>query len=426
MRITLVVNTIVLRGVLSIMVALPFVNRTIAGDWPQILGPNRDGIAVDETLLTSWARSGPNVLWSRPAGQGFAGVAVVGDNVLLFHRVGAEEILECCSARTGEAKWKAGATCGYRSGMSSDSGPRCVPVVAAGHVVTFGVAGILRCNNLETGAEVWKRDTQAEFSQPEGYFGAGSTPVIFQDHVLVNVGSRNDAAVVAFSLKDGTTVWKSFADTASYSSPVITTINEKPVALFVTRLNLVGLNPVDGAVSFSSPFGLRGPTVNGANPVVIGDSVLLSSSYRIGSKLLKLNSRSVTEIWADEVILATQYATPIAYQGLIFAVDNRQDAGPGAASLKCIDPIRKKILWEESGFDYGSQIRVNDELLFLTCEGNLIRYAASAEGFQTSHRSAVLNSTPRGYRLPAISDGRLLVRDDDTLKCLQVGMIPSR
>ena len=122
---------------------------------------------------------------------------------------------------------------------------------------------------------------------------------------------------------------------------------------------------------------------------------------------------------SGESLLATQYATPIKYGDVLFAVDGRQDVGP--ASLCCIDPLNEKVLWRNDGFDYGTLVRVKDELLFLTCEGDLIRFKANTLGFNEVSRHQILEPTPRGYRLPAISDGALYVRDDSTLKCFQVG-----
>ena len=72
------------------------------GEWPQILGPHRDGIADGEQLAESWPKNGPKTLWQRPVGSGLAGVAVVGGRVVLFHRQGDEEIAEALAAGTGK------------------------------------------------------------------------------------------------------------------------------------------------------------------------------------------------------------------------------------------------------------------------------------------------------------------------------------
>ena len=396
-----------------------FANVAQAGDWPQILGTQRDGVAINETLLKDWPQSGPKEVWQEKVGQGFAGVSVRNNVVYVFHRVGNPEIVEARNATNGESIWKKEFPCAYRGGMSSDSGPRCVPVVTADRVFVFGVAGMLRCLNSGDGKEIWQRNTATDFSPPDSYFGAGSTPVLYDGKLIVNVGGRNNAAVVAFSAVDGKTVWKNFSDAASYSSPVVTDINGTQHVLVVTRYNMVSLDPTNGSVRFRFPFGMRGPTVNGATPVVVGDHLFVSSSYRVGSAWARLGEDTIKPKLSGEQLLATQYATPIKQGSLLFAVDGRQDAGH--ASVKCIDPSQQKILWEKSGIDYGTMIRVNQDLILLTFGGELIRIVADPKAYRELHRSRVLQPSPRGYRLPAISNGRLFVRDDHVLKCLLVG-----
>lgn len=389
------------------------------GDWPQILGPHRNGTAEQESLLDTWLKDGPPTVWSAAVGEGFAGVAVKGDLLVLFHRVGDEEIVQGMNAADGEVRWKASSPCSFQAAYSSDAGPRCVPVIADDRVYTFGVAGRLQCLNASTGQVIWFRDTWKDFSAPEGYFGAGSSPVLHDGRLLVNVGGRQDAAVVAFDAKSGATLWQSFDDSASYSSPIVTTVGDNAMAIVVTRLNTVFLNPQDGTVLGSFAFGMRGPTVNGANPVVMNDHVFVSASYRVGSAWADLRQLQKEPVLAGEELLATQYATPIIHNNLMYAVDGRQDVG--TASLKCLDPATQKVLWEEGGFEYGTLLRVNDEFLFLTCGGELIRFDADSQKFVASHRSRILENTPRSYRLPAISHGYLFVRDDAQLKCLHVG-----
>lgn len=404
-------------------VAFLFLTRlSPAGDWPQILGPNRDGIAVDETLADQWPEAGPELIWSTPVGEGFAGVAVRGDMMVLFHRSEGQEIVEARNAADGSKIWASPADCDYRSGMSSDSGPRCVPLIAENHIFTFGANGMLRCLSAKDGTEVWRRDTWKDFGAPEGYFGAGSSPLLVGDRVILNVGGRDSAAVVAFSAKDGSTLWQNVDDTASYSSPVLARIGTNDHAIFITRLNVVSFDPNDGSIRFQFPFGARGPTVNGASPVILKDHLFVSSSYRVGSVLAALTDKTVVPRSSGETLLATQYATPVRYNDVLFAVDGRQDIGP--ASLCCIDPLNDRVLWKKSGFDYGTLIRVRDDLLFLTCEGELIRLKANTVGCREVSRNQILDSTSRGYRLPALSSGRLFVRDSKVLKCLQVGPRP--
>ncbi|MCA9035613.1 MAG: PQQ-binding-like beta-propeller repeat protein [Planctomycetaceae bacterium] len=394
-----------------------------------MLGPNRDGIAVGETLAERWSQNGPESLWQQEVGSGFAGVAVAGDRVILFDREGPSEVVRCLDSESGKQLWKSESPCRYQGGVSGDKGPRCVPLIAGHQVFTFGVEGRLQCLAVDDGKTIWQRDTTKDFRPLEGYFGVGSTPVLYKNLLIVNVGGRADeTAIVAFDASSGKTAWTSFTDHASYSSPIVADIGGAPTAVVVTRLNVTGLNPETGKILFTFPFGARGPTVNGATPVVLGNHIFLSASYNIGSLLLRFDGQSATEVRRDEELLATQYATavkapriPGVPDRIVFAIDGRQDSGRGSASLKCIDVIAGKVLWEEPGLDYGTVIRSSNDLIILTCTGELIRAEASPGKYSEKSRHTVLNATDSGYRLPALSGGRLYIRDDSVLKCLQVG-----
>src|SRR5262249_12570199 len=156
---------------------------------------------------------------------------------------------------------------------SSDDGPRCTPVIHGDSVFLLGPGGELACVAFETGKQIWHRQVYQEFKAPDGYFGAGSSPIVESEKLLLNVGGAGGAGLVAFSLTDGKTLWKATDEAASYSSPVATTIEGVRHLIFVTRLNVVSVDPANGEVRFRFPFGARGPTVNAANPLVLGDHV---------------------------------------------------------------------------------------------------------------------------------------------------------
>src|ERR1700684_2986792 len=94
--------------------------RAGAGDWPQILGQHRDGRAEHESLADAWPAGGPKLVWERPGGRGYAGVAVVGERGVLFHRVESEEVVEGFAVKTGKSSWKYAIPTSYVSGISPD------------------------------------------------------------------------------------------------------------------------------------------------------------------------------------------------------------------------------------------------------------------------------------------------------------------
>src|SRR6266481_1474029 len=167
-----------------------------AGDWPQILGPHRNGHADGEQLVEKWPSGGPKVLWRYPLGSGYAGAAVVGRRAIVFHRIGSSERVECLAADTGKSQWKMDFPATYRGSVDPDIGPRCVPLIDGGKVFVFGAAGDLHALELDTGKKLWSRSLYADYHGDEGYFGAGSTPIAVASRLLVNVGGRG-AGIVA-------------------------------------------------------------------------------------------------------------------------------------------------------------------------------------------------------------------------------------
>jgi outer membrane protein assembly factor BamB len=390
------------------------------GDWPQILGPARNGLAAaDEKLAAAWPADGPPVVWRRAVGAGFAGVVVVGDRAILFHRVGDREIVEALDAATGATRWQADHATTFRPQVGGGDGPLCTPVVHDGTVVTFGAQGVLSAHDLATGARRWSRATHREFAAPEGYFGAGSTPLVLGDRVIVNVGGRGDAGIVAFSLATGATLWQRTAEAASYSAPVAVDVAGAPRVLMVTRLSCLLFDPATGEECWKFAFGQRGPTVNAATPVVIGgDRLLVTSAYGIGCVCAAFDRSAATPVWQGAGPLATQYCTPILVGDHLYAFDGRDDVPP--ADFVCIEAASGREAWRERNVAYGTLLAADGKLVVATTDGELVLVRPDPTGLRELARCRPLAGTVRA--LPALAGGRLYLRDDTTLICL--GLAP--
>ena len=220
-------------------------------DWPQFLGPDRNGVYSGPPLSTSWPTGGPRVTWKKSIGQGLAGPVVAGDRVILFHRVANQEVVEALDRRTGETQWRYAYGTTYRDDFGFDEGPRSVPVVASGRVFTFGAEGQLHAVDLATGQRVWSVDTMRRFGVRKAFFGAAGSPFVEDGRVIANVGGKDGAkgaGIVAFSADTGAVIWTATDHEASYSSPVGATFNGRHVVLFFTRAGFVGLDPATGGI----------------------------------------------------------------------------------------------------------------------------------------------------------------------------------
>jgi outer membrane protein assembly factor BamB len=388
------------------------------GDWPQILGPDRSGIAAaDEQLADRWPEAGPPVRWRREVGPGYAGVAVSGDHAVLFHRRGDEEVVESLDTATGRTRWRTAHATSFRPQVGGGDGPLCTPVVHDGKVVTFGAQGVLSCDDLASGTRLWSRDTHREFRAAEGFFGAGSTPVVVGRGVIVNVGARGDAGVVAFDVATGKTLWQRTAEAASYSAPVAVDVGGQPHVLVVARLSCLLIDAATGEVCWTFPFGQRGPTVNAASPVVIGaDRFLVTSAYGVGCVCAAFDRAAVKPVWQGAGPLATQYCTPLLVGDHLYGIDGRDDVPP--ADLVCVAAATGREAWRERGFGYGTLLAADGKLLAAKTDGELVLLRATPAGVETLGHCRPLPGTLRA--LPALARGTLYLRDDATLICLDL------
>ena len=137
-------------------------------DWPQFLGPNRDGVYRGPALAESWGQGGPRVVWQKAVGPGFSGPVVAQGRVILFHRLGDSEVVESLDARTGTPQWSYKYPTSYRDDFGFDEGPRAVPVVANGVVYTFGAEGQLHAVDAREGDATLERGHDAALQRRQG------------------------------------------------------------------------------------------------------------------------------------------------------------------------------------------------------------------------------------------------------------------
>ena len=403
---------------LVLLVWMIYSKTASCADWPQILGPNRDCVAAHEQVRRDWGKDRPRELWQREVGEGLAGVAVADGRAVLFHRLGNEQVVEAMDAESGKNLWEYRSPTGYVSTISPDSGPRCTPLIHDGAVYTHGADGQLTCLEMADGKLRWRRDTFVDFDVRQGYFGAGSSPVVAGELLLLNVGGRKQGGIVAFSLIDGATVWHVPDEQASYSSPTLVELDGARHALFVTRYNFLSLDPLTGKVRFRVPFGQRGPTVNAATPIVVGNHVFVSASYGVGARWIEIGKDGAEMVWSRDDLMSSQYATCVLKGDALFGIDGRQDGPPG--SLRCFDPTDGSLHWSENNFGMATLIRAGDTLLVMKTDGELVLVDAKHKEYRELARWLLLDGTARA--LPALADGRFYVRDETTLKCFDVGV----
>ena len=388
-----------------------------AQDWPQFLGPERNGQYDGPPLATQWPNGSPAELWRRPVGAGFAGPVVANDRIILFHRVDGREVLEALDASSGAQLWSYGYPTSYRDDFGFAEGPRSSPVVVDGRVFSFGAQCALHAGDLETGSGLWSVDTRSRFGFQKAFFGAAGSPLVEDGRVLANIGGP-DAGIVAFDASCGDVLWTVSGEEASYSSPVGATFDGIRHALFFTRNNVLALDPVNGNLRFQRNWRARiRASVNAATPLVVGDHIFISAEYGTGAGVFRVNGTDLEERWTSNDVLSNHYSTSVFHDGYLYGFHGRQEYGP---SLRAVEFETGDVLWDVERVGAGSVTLAGDLLVIVRESGELHLADASPGAFSILAQARLLPPTIRAY--PALSEGRLFVRNGDTL--LAVNLAP--
>jgi len=390
-----------------------------AADWPQYLGPGRDGVYPGEALTRAWPSDGPKLLWRKKnIGAGMSGVVVAKGRAILFHEVNRYDTIECLDAKTGKTLWENNYASSFVAGYGSAAGPRATPSIVGDRVYTMGGQGVVVCTDFATGKTVWKVDTQKSYRASDGFFGMGCSPLVEGNAVLLNIGGEAGAGIVALDKNSGKLLWKTLDDEASYSSPVMAKLHGKRRAVFFTRTGLAVVDPANGKIDFQNRWRARiQASVNAAAPLVVGELIFVTSSYNTGALVVNAAAGGYKVAWSNDTSLSSQYASVMHRGGFIYGTHGRADVPPVPA-LRCVELATGKVRWSVDDFGDCMMLRCGDRLLALMESGELVLGQATPGGWREISRAQVVGSGARSQ--PALANGRLFVRDRNQLVCLDM------
>jgi outer membrane protein assembly factor BamB len=405
-------------------------NIGFAGDWPQWLGPNRDNSSPEK--IEPW-KNAPKVLWRQPVGEGNSSPVVADGRVFIHAKIAGmdEEELSAFDAATGKKLWNSRYV---RAAFKSlyGNGPRATPAVVGNRIYTFGITGVLSCFDVTNGERVWHVYTLKQFKATNLIFGMSCSPLIEGDKVLVNVGGKADifdqdhfsgASVVAFPKDSIDVLWKSQDDGASYASPISFDFEKQRQVVFLTGKSLLSLSPSDGRLLWRFPL-VDSLLESSTTPVKAGD-ILVAGSITYGSVGLQLQTKDgkpdVKQLWKNEA-LTCYFSTPVAVgtDHIYMVTGAKPLTFKTGADLHCIELKTGKELWQKAkvGQYHAALLRTgNDKLLMLEDSGSLVLLDPNPKEYRELARSTVCGPT---WAHPALSNGRLYVRDDKEVICLQL------
>ena len=382
-----------------------------SSDWPQWLGPNRDGLSSETGILKSWPESGPKEVWRSKVGDGYSAIVVASGKLYTLYATGSEELLVSRDAKTGQENWRF--TVDGSVWLDNwGNGPRSTPTVEDNMVFALGAKGQLHAVNATTGKKVWRHNLKDEYGAKIPTWGIATSPLVYDDLVIVDVGGKNGNGVMAFDKKSGDVAWRLKTNGPGYSAPVAVTVNNVTQILAFTGTSLVSMSPKDGTQYWSYPW-RTDYDVNAATPIFVSpDRVFISSGYGKGSALLQVKGGeniTATEVWKSRV-MRNHFGTSLFVDGYLYGFDE--------STLKCVDISSHETKWAKRGLGKGSLIFADGHLIVLSDKGNLILVEATPSEYVEKASAQVLRG--RCWTVPTLANGHLFVRNQKEMACFKL------
>jgi outer membrane protein assembly factor BamB len=344
-----------------------------------------------------------------------------------------QEAVVCLDAKTGKQLWRFQ----YPSPLGRSLGdfgsaPRSTPAVDGNFVYAVGATGIFHCLRADTGEKVWRHDLLEQFHEPTKrglgnvlgrYYGVSFSPLVEENIVYTTPGGPNGNSLAAFDKHNGKLVWKALDDPAGHSSPIAVTIAGVRQVIFLTNAALVSLSPKEGRLNWRYPWiPGDGNGFNIATPIAFGDYIFISTGFDKGCALLEITAEA-DHLQASRVYehnrMRNHVATSVRLGDYLYGFDK--------TDLVCMAVRTGSIVWREKGYrafgEQASLLLADGNLIIMGEHGTLYLASATPAGYQQKSSFQVSRSK-KCWTVPALAGGKLYVRDDSQIVCLDLRSQP--
>ena len=411
-----------------------------AEEWPQWRGPGRDGVWQETGLIRNLSDQTLAIRWRSKIGSGYSGPTVASGRVYVMDRISQPTQLEqvhCFDAMTGRQIWSHSYSCEYKN-VAYPNGPRASVTIDNNRAYALGTMGNFRCLDATTGEVFWAKDLKAEYEIRMPPWGIAASPLIEKDLVIVQIGGKDQASLVAFDKISGQQKWRALDDPINYSSPIVIQQGGKRVLVSWTAKRLTGLDAATGNLYWQQPFSAE----MGIATPCFQNGFLFVSSFFDGSLLLKLHpdELAISLVWQRKGeneqktdSLHCCISTPLLNGDYIYGVDSYGE-------LRCLDLRTGNRIWESleavprARWANIHMVQNGDYTWMFNERGELIISKLAPEGFQEMSRAQLINPTlgqlnQRGgvcWAHPAFAYRRVYIRNDEELLCADLAAKGSR
>ena len=377
------------------IVALSFlVLSARADDWPQWRGPQRDGVWREQGIMETFPPEGLKILWRVPSGGSFPS-PVVADGRVYLHDVElayphVHERVRCFDAVTGKVQWTYAYDADYPDWAyqpEQNGGPVSSPAVVDGRLYALGANGDALCLSAATGELLWHRDLATD--DHVAGMTCRASPLVDGDRVILVVGGKPGACVVALDRNTGQDVWKALDEPVANSSPILITAGGARQLIIWTGESVSSLNPATGTAYWREALKTSNNDDN-ATPVWSEDRLLVSGlMFKLAA-----DKPAATVIWPENrgvtKRILSSTSSPVLMGDAIYSATNRGE-------LVCLDARTGAQLWatdKVTARKTGPSIHITphaDTAFLYTDEGMLIHAKLTPAGYEEISRTKLVD-----------------------------------
>ena len=363
--------------------------------WPQFLGPSRNGAATAAIPATAV----PRIAWRAPLMAGHSGLTASGGKIFTLGSDSEKDFLLALDAASGKEVWRRelGTSVGGNEPASTPAiaGPLAIAIDSACSV--FGV-------NTSDGAIVWRRSLAQDYKSRFAPAGCAMSPLVIANRIVIPTGAREGARLVSLDAATGATQWT--ADTLPNSlngAPGFALLEGAPAVLYHSGKppgigGVSAINPESGAELWhvDMPEG-----ISDTAPALTPGGLLLHGWS--GTSMFGPVSATAPPklLWTSKELTA-QWVPAIGIGGALYGF-----GGNSGDFMLCVDAATGATKWSERTYR-GHVARAGETLVVLAESSGLLRLvAADPARFRELQRLQVLRPGARTRTPPSI-DGRMI------------------
>jgi outer membrane protein assembly factor BamB len=404
-----------------------------AEDWPQFRGANRDNVWNETGILKSFPAEGLKVRWRVPVGPGWSSPVVVRGRVYVtdmrLEKPKAWERIQCFEESTGKQLWSRESELVYPEWAfipEHGGGPAATPIIEDGMVYWLGRSGQVDCLDAQSGKVIWESHLGRKYEI--GVLSCRGSPLIEGNVLILLVGGKPGACVIALDKQTGKEVWKALDDSLSNSSPLIVAVGGTRQLIVWTGNSVTSLNPVTGETFW------REAMVTSSNDS-IPTPVVQKNRLLISRLMLELDARApkAKVLWpttmAPSKRILSNTSTPMLRGDYVYSAKSNGE-------LVCLEAATGKQVWGRTNvteLKFGASIHLTpngDDTFLFTDEGNLILARLTPAGYREVSRvhlvepTSILGSRKLAWVPPVYANRCIFARNDKELVCASLAAEP--